>query len=164
MTIKLLQRSWKNGGKLSAIRSELQPTEPSLWQAEAYPRGHGNEAGIEPASSPFTIQWKTRDFIKRKHHSLPYSRGLLFVTQLPCCDTAQCWPGQCSCIVPTCALLLSLSFSVLLTLSVSCTHTLQSKKRICSRSHNTLKLNKHYYCQQIDHTHMVETNTVFLRL
>lgn len=46
----------KNGGKLSAICSELQPTEPSLWQAEPDPRGQGNEAGIEPASCPFTIQ------------------------------------------------------------------------------------------------------------
>lgn len=46
----------KNGGKLSTVRSELQPTEPSLWQAEPYPRGQGNEAGIELASCSFTIQ------------------------------------------------------------------------------------------------------------
>lgn len=46
----------KNGGNLSAIHSERQPTEPSLWQAEPYPRGQGNEAGIELASCPFTIQ------------------------------------------------------------------------------------------------------------
>lgn len=79
------------------------------------------------------------------YHSLeplPCSRAP--VTQMPCCDTAQCGQDQCSYMVPTCALSLSLPFILCLVLFVYLMYAYFTRqKRICLRSHNAHKIIKH---------------------